>query len=221
MRSRDEVEKLLQAAGVFLFPSLWEGLPGSGVNINKFNFKPYSNNGIIKFVFISRVMKEKGIDYYLEAAEYIKKNYENVEFHVCGFCEQNYEHVLKKYEKENIINYHGMISDVSKFLEEISCVVHPTYYPEGMSNVLLESCSSGRPIITTNRSGCKEIIEDGKNGFIIGTHSKQDLIKSIEKFITLSYDEKYRMAKYARKVAVEKFDRTIVINKYISEIKKI
>lgn len=72
---------------------------------------------------------------------------------MCGFCEEGYEGKLQEYNDNGIVIYHGMIRDVATFMEEMNCIIHPTYYPEGLSNVLLEVCATGRPIITTNRSG--------------------------------------------------------------------
>ncbi|EON3039390.1 glycosyltransferase, partial [Enterococcus faecium] len=83
-------------------------LPGSGVNLNHFKLLPYPKGDVIKFVFISRLMKEKGIEQYLEAAEIIKKEYPNTEFHICGFAEQDYEEKLTSLQKSGIIIYHGM-----------------------------------------------------------------------------------------------------------------
>src|SRR5699024_3361026 len=139
------------------------------------------------------IMKEKGIEQYLKAAEYIRKRYPNTRFHICGFCEEEYEEILKIYENKDIIKYHGMIKDVRTLLAQTHCTVHPTYYPEGLSNVLLESASSGRPLITTDRSGCREVVEEGKNGYLVQSKITKDLIRKIEKFIKLSYEEKIQM----------------------------
>ena len=124
-------------------------------------------------------MKEKGIDQYLEAAKKIKEKYPNTEFHICGFCEKEYEGQLEELNNNGTVIYHGMIRNVSDFLTNIHCVVHPTYYPEGISNVLLEACASGRPIITTDRSGCKEVVDDGVNGYMILQKDSDALIVAI------------------------------------------
>lgn len=83
------------------------------------------------------------------------------------FCEAEYEGRLQEYNNQGLVIYHGMIKNVSEFLSNINCVVHPSYYPEGLSNVLLEACASGRPVITTDRAGCREVVDDGINGFIV------------------------------------------------------
>ena len=103
----------------------------------------------------------------------------------------------------------------------ISCTVHPTYYPEGLSNVLLESAASGRPIITTDRSGCREVVEDGVNGYVVKQQNSQDLIDKIEKFLDLSNEERTKMG-LAGRIKVEKeFDRRIVVEKYMKELERI
>ncbi|KKE79855.1 glycosyltransferase family 1 protein [Bacilli bacterium] len=196
-------------------------IPGSGVNTQFFSLIPYPSDKTIEFVFISRIMKEKGIDQYLQAAQYIRKKYPNTKFHVLGFCEEDYEPRLRELHDNGIIHYHGMQSDVREFHKISHCTIHPTYYPEGMSNVLLESSASGRPIITTNRSGCKEILDDGINGYIVEQKNSNDLIKKIEKFLALSYEEKKSMGLAGRLKVEKEFDREIVVNAYISELNRV
>lgn len=195
-------------------------LPGSGVNLERFTVTEYPDDKIVKFAFISRIMKEKGIDQYLDAAKVIKKEYPNTEFHICGFCEEAYEDILNEMAREEIIIYHGMIRDVANFLKDIHCVVHPTYYPEGISNVLLEACASGRPIITTNRSGCREVVDNGINGFVVMEKDSKDLVEKIEKFMDLSQEKKRQMGLAGRRKVENEFDRQIVVEKYMAEIKR-
>jgi galacturonosyltransferase len=166
-------------------------------------------------------MKEKGIDQYISAAKYIKGKYPNTKFHILGFCEEDYEEKLYELERDNIIVYHGMQRDVRKFLRNTHCTVHPTYYPEGMSNVLLESAASARPIITTNRSGCREIVDEGSNGFLVAPQNSDDLIAKIESFLELSYLEKKSMGLAGRLKVENEFDREIVVSTYITEIQKL
>lgn len=196
-------------------------IPGSGVNLKEFHVLDYPSDEIIHFLFVARVMKEKGIDQYLDAAKFIKEKYPNTMFHVIGSCEENYKEQLDNMEEKGIIQYHGLQRDVCKFYKISHCTVHPTYYPEGMSNVLLESCACGRPIITTNRSGCKEIVVDGVNGFVIQQKNSKDLIEKIEKFIKLDYEAKRKMGLEGRKKVEKEFDRQIVVDAYMNEIKKV
>lgn len=193
-------------------------LPGSGVNLERFSPLPYPDASTTEFLFISRIMKEKGIDQYLDAAEYITKKYTNTKFHICGFCESEYEGRLNECVRNGIVEYHGMIRDVRKVLAKTHCTVHPTYYPEGLSNVLLESSACARPIITTNRSGCREVIEDGVNGFICKQKDSNDLINQIERFMSKSWEEKRKMGLAGRNKVEKEFDRQIVVEKYVKEL---
>lgn len=196
-------------------------LPGSGVNLKRFDILEYPNKSKLHFVFISRIMQAKGIDQYLDAAEYISNKYSNVEFHVCGFCEEDYEEKLNLLEKRGIVNYHGMVREVKDVLAFTHCTIHPTYYPEGLSNVLLESAASGRPIISTDRSGCREVIDDEVNGYLVAIRNSSDLIKKIEKFIQLDYQQKKNMGLAGRKKVEKEFDREIVVENYLQEINEI
>lgn len=193
-------------------------IPGSGVNLVRYPYREYPKDGTIKFAFISRIMKEKGIDQFLDAAEMMKGK--NVEFHVCGFCEPEYDGRLQEVKDKGIVEYHGMIRNVADFMGEMHCIIHPTYYPEGISNVLLEACATGRPIITTDRSGCREVIDDGVNGYMIPCQNSESLILAIEKFLALSWEEKKTMGQAARKKVEREFDRQIVVEKYVEEVKK-
>lgn len=194
-------------------------LPGSGVNLNNYIVTEYPNGDTIDFVFVSRIMKEKGIDQYIDAAKAIRKRHPETRFHVCGFCEQAYEQTLKELDANGTIIYHGLVRNMAEIYRQISCTIHPTYYPEGLSNVLLESAASGRPIITTNRSGCREVVDNGVNGYVVEERNSGDLIEKIEKFLTLSNDERRNMGLAGRAKVEKEFDRQIVIDKYMEEVK--
>ena len=193
-------------------------LPGSGVNLQRFVPLEYPAGEKTEFVFLSRIMKEKGADQYLGAAEAIRQKYPNTVFHVCGFCEEDYEETLSDLQDRGIIVYHGMVRDVKQVLSSTHCTVHPTFYPEGISNVLLESCACGRPIITTDRSGCREVIDDGINGFVVKQRSTEDLIEKIEKFLTLTQEQRRAMGLAGREKVEREFDRQIVVEAYLKEI---
>lgn len=193
-------------------------LPGSGVNPERFPLSEYPADETVKFLFISRIMREKGIEQYLEAAEAIRKKRPNTEFHICGFCEKEYEGRLEALNSNHTVIYHGMIREVADFMKEMHCIVHPSYYPEGISNVLLEACACGRPIITTDRSGCREVVEDGENGFMIPQKDSVALVRAIERFLALNYEQKKQMGLNAREKVEKEFDRKIVVEAYMKEI---
>lgn len=198
-----------------------ELLPGSGVNIDEFKYIKYPSQNNIEFVFISRVMKEKGIDQFLEAAKAIKELNPDSVFHICGFCEDSYENKLNEYHEKGIVNYHGMIDDVKPILAKTHCIVHPTFYPEGMSNVLLEAGASGRPIITTDRSGCREIVVENENGYLVPEKDYAALIAAIKHFLLLSNEQRASMGRFSRDFVSQHFDREIIVNKYLDVVRSI
>lgn len=199
----------------------YDMLPGSGVNLNNYTVSEYPNGNTVDFVFVSRIMKEKGIDQYLDAAEVIRKKYPETRFHICGFCEQDYESKLQKLNDNGVIIYHGLVKNMSEVYRQMSCTIHPTYYPEGLSNVLLESAASGRPIITTNRSGCREVVDNGINGYVVEEKNSRDLIEKIEMFLSKSVEERKQMGLAGRRKVEKEFNRQIVIDKYLGELKRI
>lgn len=197
-------------------------IPGSGVNLEYHVKKPYpAETEPIRFLFMGRIRREKGIEEFLAAAETITKKYNNVEFHVVGGCEGDYEDRLLDLQKKGVVTYHGRQSDVRPYYAMIACTLHPSFYPEGMSNVLLETCATGRPIMTTMRAGCREIVEDGRNGFLVKQQDAQDLIEKVEKFINLPYAERKSMGDTAREKVEREFDRQIVVDAYLNEINRI
>lgn len=197
-------------------------IPGSGVNLQYHTIRPYpEEKEPIRFIFISRLLREKGIEEYLGAAERIKDKYPQTEFHILGACEEAYDKRLKELQSRGVVFYHGAQPDVRPFIACSHCTVHPSFYPEGMSNVLLESCAAGRPIITTDRPGCGEIVDDGVNGYIVKQQDVDDLVEKIERFIALPYDQKVGMGKNARAKVEREFDRQIVVDAYLRAIENV
>ncbi|MCL2019381.1 MAG: glycosyltransferase family 4 protein [Oscillospiraceae bacterium] len=199
-------------------------IPGSGVNLEKYVLLEYPKEDTpIVFNFVARIMKEKGIDEYLEAARRIKNNsrFKNVVFNVIGSTEESiYDDILKTEHEKGTICYRGYQPDMIPYLRGCHCTVNPTYH-EGMSNVLQESSACGRPVIASDIPGCKEIVDDGVTGFLCKVKDADDLSLKIEKFIMLPYKEKVSMGLLAREKMQREFDRNIVIDSYMRETKKI
>ena len=193
-------------------------LPGSGVNLEVFQPLPYPSCDTIEFVFIARILKAKGIEEYLAAAHQIREKYPQTRFHICGFCDQNYMGMIGEYVEKGDVVYHGMVDDTHEIYKKTHCTVLPSWYSEGMNNVLLESAACGRPIITTNRPGCGEIVDDGVNGYIVKQQDTEDLIRVMERFILLPDDEKKAMGLAGRRKVEQQFDRKIVVENYLEAI---
>lgn len=205
-------------------------IPGSGVNTSRFILQEYPNggNGIegepVIFNYIGRILHDKGVDDYLNAAKIIKSKYPKTEFNLIGFVEpteSHYNDELKKLEEEGIISYRGSQKDVRPFIKRSHAIIHPSTYGEGMSNVLLENASSGRVIITTDNVGCKETVLNNKTGFVYRSGNVEELVKKIEDFLQLQNDKRHLMGKDGRKYIEENFSRNIVIREYLNSIEKI
>ena len=194
-------------------------IPGSGVNLSHHVLQPYPvANEPVRFLFISRLMKQKGIEDFFACAEHFKNR---AEFHILGDCEENYTQKLQQLEADHIIYYHGKQSDVRPFIADAHCLIHPTFYPEGMSNVILESAAAGRPVITTNRPGCREAVENGITGFLVQERNREELFGAIEHFLTLTLEQKRNMGLKARAKMEREFDRKIVVDAYLDAINSI
>ena len=205
-------------------------IPGSGVNTERYPLLSYPDggNGIegapVVFNYIGRILHDKGVDDYIEAAKRVKKKYPNTEFNMLGFIEpteSHYEQLLSELEKDNIIKYHGSQKDVKPFIKKAHATIHPSTYGEGMSNVLLESASCGRPLISTDNPGCMETFEDNITGFMYQGGNVDQLCEKIEKFLSLSNSEREEMGRKGREYISKNFSRKIVTDSYLKMIEKI
>jgi galacturonosyltransferase len=197
-------------------------VPGSGVNLDRWYLMDYpSDENGVEFLFIGRVIREKGIEDYLAVAKEIRQEFPNSVFHVLGPCDGDYEEQLAEYQKQGIIQYHGMVPDTRVYLKHAHCTILPSYYPEGISNALLESAACGRPLITTNRSGCRETVEDGKTGFIFEPQDREQLLDCVRRFMALDNETRKQMGIAGRQKMEREFNRKIVIDAYMDEIEEV
>lgn len=204
-----------------IVPGGWRLLPGSGVNTGHFALLPYPSTAEgTEFVFISRVMRPKGIGEYLAAAKILKKEYPQTKFHICGFCEDEFEEEVKALAADGTVIFHGMIPDTREILKTTHCTVLPSYH-EGMSNVLLESASAGRPVIASRIPGCAETFDEGVSGFGCEAKSAESLLAAMRRFLALSEEEKAAMGLAGRKKVETQFDRQIVVRAYLDELNEI
>ena len=204
-------------------------IPGSGVNTDRYPLQPYPDGGDGKtgapvvFNYIGRVLKDKRVDDYIEAAKRIKRNYPQTEFNILGFIEpteMHYDAELKQLGEQNIVLYRGSQKDVKPFVARAHCTIHPSTYGEGMSNVLLESASSGRFLITTDNPGCQETVEEGKTGFIYHGEDVDALVDAIKRFLALPNETRKKMGEAGRQRVKDNFSREIVVKAYKSKIKE-
>jgi len=212
----------------FVSAEIAERIPGSGVDYKKFS--PIQNldkdSNVFTFLFIGRLIKDKGIFEFVEAARIINKKYPYVIFNVIGpFWHQNLKSNtltksdLQDWIEEGIIDYEGEKKDVRKYIAAADCIVLPSYR-EGTSNILLEAASMEKPSITTNTTGCKEIVEDGVTGFLCKVKDSNDLALKMEKMLLLQAEERELMGKKARQKIIKEYDKEIVLNAYLKVIEE-
>ena len=193
-------------------------LNGAGVNLDYYEYLPYSENGVIHFLFVGRIMKEKGVEELFKAAGQIKELYGNkIIFDIVGFFEESYKGIIERLNQKGIIHFWGYQQDIRPFYEKASCLVLPSYH-EGMSNVLLEAGASGRALITSNIHGCMEAVENGKNGYLCEVKDADSLFAAMDKFIKLKEEERCKMGQESRKRMEELFDKRKVVSQTIEKI---
>lgn len=194
-------------------------IPGSGVNIRYHNYENYPNDDDnIAFLFVGRIMKDKGIGELMEAARRIKARYPGVQFNIVGDFEEDFPaDQLLLLNEQGIIKYHGKQDDIHTYIKNSHATILPSYH-EGKANVLLESASTGRPVLASNVPGCIETFDEGISGFGFEVKNVDSLVKAIEKFISLPLQKKIEMGINGRKKMEREFNRDIVINAYIEEI---
>ncbi len=193
-------------------------MPGAGVNLEEFSAVPYpGDDAPIQFLFVGRIMQEKGVDEYFAAIKRIKQDYPSVEFHFIGWYEDDYEEQVKALESAGFIHFHGFQLNVKPFIEKAHCIVLPSWH-EGMSNTLLEASAMCRPIITNRIYGCMEAVEEGVNGFLCEKQSVESLYNALKAFTELPHDEKNAMGQAGRVRMKAMFDKDMVVAKTIVEI---
>lgn len=190
-------------------------LNGAGVNLEEYPFTEYpEEDKEIRFLFIGRIMKEKGIDEFLYAAKKIKEENKDIQFDIVGPMEDDYENIIKEYIDNDIINYYGYQEDVKPYIERCHCFVLPSYH-EGMANTLLEAASMGRPLITSNIHGCKEALEDGISGYLCEKKSCKSFYKKMKEFCSLLYNKRVQMGIAGRNYIENNFNKMDVVKRTI------
>ncbi len=191
---------------------------GSGVNLAWYQSCTYpKDDGAPRFLFIGRMMRDKGVNELIAMARVIKSKYPLVEFHLLGELEEELESLLSDAVNDGVVVRHGYVADVRPFIMRSHCIIHPSYH-ESMSNAVLEACATMRPVITTDVMGCRDAVVDGVSGFICRVKDVEDLISKVERFVNLPYDKKKEMGVAARKIVERSFDRNKVVDTIMGEI---
>ncbi len=220
---QNEDDRNLFVAQGLVASDITDLLPGSGVDLIKFEPQPFQQVRPFRFVMASRLLFDKGVVEYAKAAAIIKKEYPAVEFHLVGAPDFDSglgvsKEMLNSWVQNGDLIYHPFTANILDIIKDKSCVVLPSYR-EGTPKSLLEALALAKPIITTNVPGCKETVQQGLNGFLCTAKDEQSLAQALKKMLTLSTSELRDMSEVSRQIAVKKYDQNIVINKYINAIK--
>jgi glycosyltransferase involved in cell wall biosynthesis len=242
---QNEDDRVLFVEAGLVPAAITDRLPGSGVDLAKFAYQaPLENVGFgpvdenfvsnilglqpvlvkhkVSFILIARMLFDKGISEYVEAACLIKARFPQVTFNLLGFLDvQNPAAIsrsqMNEWVNEGVVNYLGTTDDVRPYINSTDCVVLPSYR-EGVPRSLLEAAAIGRPIITTNAVGCKEVVDDGVNGYLCQPRDAVDLAHKIEEMLLLSDDQRTEMGLRGREKVEREFDERVVIGKYLEKI---
>lgn len=191
-------------------------LNGAGVNIEEYPYTEYPKESEpIRFLFIGRVMKEKGVDELFGVARRIKEEHPDVIFDIVGPIEGEYEKVIQKLETDKIINYYGYQKDVRPFIAKCHCFILPSWH-EGMANTLLEAGAMGRPLITSRIHGCMEAVINEMTGYLVNKKKINELYRTLKYFIDVPYEKKREMGVAERKYLEKVFDKKVVIESTIN-----
>lgn len=192
-------------------------LRGAGVNLEHYTYQPYPQNEKIHFLYLGRIMKEKGMDELFLAVRNLYQETKNFVLDLVGFFEDEYKEQVEQLEKEGIAVFHGFQKDPRPYYMEADCIVLPSYH-EGMSNVLLEAAAVGRPLITNDIPGCREAVDDGVNGFLVKVKDAQDLFQKMKQFLDLDEKTREEMGIAGYEKMKKEFRKEVVVDKTIKAL---
>ncbi|WP_187269597.1 glycosyltransferase family 4 protein [Flagellimonas hymeniacidonis] len=195
---------------------------GSGVNLDRYSYRENTNTtGAVKFLFVARLIREKGIHLYIEAAKMLKSKFPMAEFHIIGAPDKSPSSInikdLTHFHDNGVVIYHGRQNNVSYFLGKSDIFVLPTYYREGVPRSILEALSVGLPIITTDSPGCRETVVGSENGKLISPGSLEELVGAMQFFLE-NPSAIHQMGISSRELAEKKFDVKIINKEIISSL---
>jgi len=202
-----------------------EIIPGTGIDTDHFQLSPYPAKNSVTFLLIARMLWDKGVGEFVEAARQIKTEFSDVRFQFLGFLDVKNRTAISHEQMqvwvdEGIIEYLRATDDVRPYIREAHCVVLPSYR-EGLPRTLLEAAAIGRPIIATDVTGCREVVEHGVNGYLCKARDADDLAQKMRDMVKLSIDERREMGQRGRKKIEENFDEKIVVQKIVNRIESI
>ena len=194
-------------------------LPGAGINLERYPYVPYPKNEAVHFLYLGRIMQEKGMDELFAAMRRLHETYgAGVVLDIVGFYDDDsYKTQVDRLVADGIAVFHGFQNDPRPYYAAADCVVLPSYH-EGMSNVLLEAAATGRPVITSDIPGCREAVEDGKTGALCKVKDADSLYAQMSRMAVLPSAERERMGREARGKMEREFSKQLVVEKTLAAL---
>lgn len=192
-------------------------LPGAGINLERYSYLPYPQNERVHFLYLGRIMHEKGMDELFAAVRRLKEEGRDFVLDLVGFFEDEYGDEVERLVTDGIAVFHGFQPDPRLFYEAADCIVLPSYH-EGMSNVLLEAAAIGRPIITSDIPGCREAVEDGSTGLLCKVKDADSLYEQMSRMLGTSFDERRAMGQAAHEKMAREFDKRCVVSETMAAV---
>lgn len=192
-------------------------LPGAGVNLERFAYHEYPQNDKVHFLYLGRIMREKGVDELFWAVKKLREDGADFVLDLVGFFEDEYKEQVDALVADKIAIFHGFKQNPIPYYAAADCVILPSYH-EGMSNVLLEAAAIGRPVITSDIYGCREAVEDSKSGILCAPKNGEELYRAMKRMYSMSQSERERMGQNGRKLMEERFEKKKVVGETIGAI---
>ena len=193
-------------------------LPGAGINLEQYPLMPYPQNDRVHFLYLGRIMKEKGVDELFSAMRRLHDEMgDRVTLDLVGFFDEDYEAEVNALVADGVAVFHGFQTEPKPYYTAADCVVMPSYH-EGLSNVLLEAAATGRPVITSDIHGCKEVVDPDISGLLCRVKDADDLYRKMRQMAALSRGERENMGLAARKKVELEFEKGMVVEKTIHAI---
>lgn len=185
-------------------------LAGAGIDLKQYAQAAYPQNAVIRFLYLGRIMKEKGMDELFAAVRQLHSKGLLFVLDLVGFYEDGYKSEVEQLQAEGIVQFHGFQQDPRPFYAAADCVVLPSYH-EGMSNVLLEAAAMGRPVITSDIPGCREAVQNGVSGLLCKVKDADSLCEQMLKMTQLSASQRASMGRAGRALMEQRFEKSAVV----------
>lgn len=185
-------------------------LKGAGIDLQQYTYQQYPENEPFRFLYLGRIMREKGMDELFAAVKQLKEEGFSFVLDLVGFFEDTYKDLVQQLQESGIVRFHGFQENPVPYYVSADCVVLPSYH-EGMSNVLLEAAAIGRPVITSDIPGCREAVDDGETGLLCAARDSSDLYDKMRQMLILSAAQRQQMGKRGAEKMRREFDKNQVV----------